>query len=339
MKFSTEQSVISLLAATAISVTIIVACGHINKKAASPLSAGKSFDPSQTTTFRAPGILTVASSTVEVPIGALPEGTLLKASNADDPAGFSVVGDIGGSKASSALLVSATAPNGSAVSEAASVFTVSLFVPQSTGLTALATRIQRVQDNLCVIQKGNDDVLRLWRRGAMAVDPTLGDRFNFKSKWFGVFQLFYCGAMPVAGTVEVSSDGTTVTPSVAGRPIASCRYTESSGYKQCQSFVGLAFGDNQLLNGYSSKCADASGIFGIDVCSDTAAMGTCVSATATTKELAVVYSAPATAPDTNALDAAKSSYKSACLQIAGNAWKEVGEYSATPFASQTSEGN
>jgi len=339
MKISKNQTAITLLTATAVAVTTLVACGQITKKSVSQSSAGSSSDPSQTTSFQSPGTLTIGSSTVDVPIGALPEGTLLKASNADDLAEYGLFDEVGGSKASSALSVSATATDGSATSETASALTVALFIPQDAELTALASRIQRVQDNLCALQKGKDGVLRLWRRSAMTVDAKLGGRFNFKSKWLGVFQFFYCGAMPIAGTVEVSNDGKTVTPSVAGRPIASCRYTESSGYTQCQSFVGLAFGDNQLLNGYRGKCAEASGTFGIGGCSDTGAMGTCVSGTATAKELAVIYSAPATVTDSIALAAAKSSYKSACLQVPGNTWKEVGEYSATSFANQTAAAN
>ena len=339
MKISKIQTAITLLTATAVGITTLVACGQITKKSVSQSGAGSNSDPSQTTTYLTPGTLAVGTSRVDVPIGALPEGTLLKASNADDLAEFGLYDEVGGSKASSALLVSATATDGSATSEMASALTVALFIPQDAALTALASRIQRVQDNLCAMQKGKDGVLRLWRRSAMTVDAKLGSRFNFKSKWLGVFQFFYCGAMPIAGTVEVNSDGKTVTPSVAGRPIASCRYTESSGYSQCQAFVGLAFGDNQLLNGYRGKCAEASGTFGIDGCSDTGAMGTCVSGAATTKELAATHSGPALETDPIALAAAKSSYKSACLQISGNTWKEVGEYTATPLANQTAAAN
>ena len=333
---NTKNSKSILIASLSIigAVGAAVACGSMTKKDSGVSAASNSGDGSETSTYTAPGVLTLGTTAVEYPANALPEGTKLKTGTADDPAEFAVVGDVGGGAASSSVSVVATGADGSDVGETSSPLTIAIHVPETTALTALATTVPKVYDNLCAVGKGRNGTLRVWRRSAMTTDTKLQGRFKFKTKWLGVYQMQFCGAMPLKDIASANTDGNDASAYVSGSPIASCKVTQADGYSSCEVFTGIDFGDNRLLDTYKSKCSEKSGTFSTAICADTAALGSCVSNKGKTQERASIYSAPTPAPADAALTAAKTVMKNACLDVTTNTWAEPGTLTATAMADQ-----
>jgi len=321
---------LSMLAA----VGVAAACGSMSKKGGGVSAASASGDGSETSSYTAPGVLTLGTTAVEYPAGALGEGTKLKTSTADDPTEFGIVGDIGGSSASAAVSVVATGTDGSDVGETSSPLTLAIYVPETAELTSLATSVPKVYDNLCAVGKGRNGSLRVWRRSSMTTDTKIQGRFKFKTKWLGVYKMYFCGAMPLANVAVANDAGTDSSAYVDGAPIASCKVTQTDGYSTCEVYSGVAFGDNRLLDSYKAKCSEKSGTFSTAICSDSGSLGSCANNKGKTLERATIYAAPTPAPADSVVAAAKTVFKNACLEVAGNTWNEAGALTATPMADQ-----
>ncbi|MBM4251534.1 MAG: hypothetical protein FJ146_06150 [Deltaproteobacteria bacterium] len=315
-------------------VSIAAACGSMSKKDGGVSAASNSGDGSETSSYTAPGVLTLGSTEVAYAAGALAEGTKLKTATADDPSEFGIVGDIGGSSASASVSVLATGADGTDVGETNSPLTLAIHVPETLDLTALATNVPKVYDNLCAVAKARNGTLRVWRRSSMTMDTKIVGRFKFKTKWLGVYKMYFCGAMPIANAALANDAGTDSSAYVDGAPIASCKVTQADGYSACEVYTGIAFGDNRLLDSYKAKCGEKSGTFSTAACSDSGTLGSCVNAKGKTMERATIYAAPTPAPADSVVAAAKTVFKNACLEVPTNIWNEAGALAATPMGEQ-----
>ena len=141
-------------------------------------------------------------SSVAIAAGTVAAGTQVTVQKAAAPAEFAAAG----STASSPVQVSATNADGTPASQVATPMTVNLAVSSSPSLTLAAAA---VADNLCVLLKvSSNGSLYVWRRSALTYDAN-SHLAKISTRFFGTFQVVYCGSDTLAGFADASLQGAT----------------------------------------------------------------------------------------------------------------------------------
>ena len=290
---------------------------------ATPQSTSKAVS-SQAETFTSPQTLAldVGGATVDVPAGAFPDGTKLAVTVGTQPAEFAAV--TGATGASVVLDVAATDAAGAVVPKA----TVPLTLALDVGEPAALTDVEKTAENLCVFGRGADSVFRVWRN---AVITATANSVSYKAIWLGIYELYYCGTMPVPGALEVNEAGddaakVKATETAAGGGLSSsCNLTSLAAI--CEDFVGklvVGIASNQ------SSCETSKGTYAGTACPTANSVGVCVSNYGTQAEVGLTYYSSG---GPTKYDAATQ--KTACEAKSESTWFEAGKYVPTSVEKQT----
>lgn len=94
--------------------------------------------------------------------------------------------------------------SGSELSEAKLALTMVLDVQDTAKLLGVDAK----PEDLCVFAVNHEGQGLVWRRAAFKELDATGKKVTILTKWLGVYQLFYCGASPLEGLVDVDAGGT-----------------------------------------------------------------------------------------------------------------------------------
>lgn len=147
---------------------------------------------------------------VSLPDGSLAEGAELSLDRVDAPQEFSDAvsesADAGVRTASPVISVSAS-KDGTSVSPEAPM---TLSIPYS-GLSLKLTGINQTSENLCVILKNQNNKLFIFRNKLLSID-TSARKVSFRSHYFGLYQLLYCGDTALSHFSDAGEEGASAAP-------------------------------------------------------------------------------------------------------------------------------
>ena len=151
---------------------------------------------------------------VSVPDGALSSGTELSLDRVEQPSEFAGVASDSGdgdgtfATASSAVNITGT-KDGSDVSPSSPM---TLSIPYSgTNLTLNLAGVSKSSTNLCVILKTKADKLFVFRNKLLSIDTT-AKKVKFKSLFFGIYQVIFCGTQELTNFEDAGEEGVAAPP-------------------------------------------------------------------------------------------------------------------------------
>ena len=130
--------------------------------------------------------LAITGAQLDMPAGDMVAGAKISLATTTVPAEISAVADA--SPASIAIQIAGSLADGTAVAQLPAPFSVSLDISPTAALTA----VEKTNANLCVVAKGIDNTLKVWRFASLAVDEAT-KKVVFHSIWLGAFRALYCG--------------------------------------------------------------------------------------------------------------------------------------------------
>ncbi len=302
-----------LVAASILSVSMLNACGPASDSGSTDAKATPPPATTPTTVvgaqdFSKPFTLTVTGATVTVPAGAMAEGSTIAAAPATAPAEFATAAEV--SVASGALSVTATDKAGAATPQA--LLPLTLAIDLTVAALALGA-VEKIPTNLCVFAKSTAGELLVWRNAALAVDAT-GKSGTLASKWFGTFQLYYCGTVAVPGSLEVVKAGNVAEAAKAALPEVPKTPSAATGLVSagtcniptvgiCQNYWGKKFATAEVIGSFVASCEQLGSTLKQEPCASEGAIGACVYYKGTDLETISTYYSTAAAP-ANAEDVA-----------------------------------
>ncbi len=168
-----------------------------------------------------------SGTSVNIPQGALPEGSQLTLDRVSSPTNFSGLTDSSGqslSSASSAVSLSAKDSSGNSINKLSAPMT--LQIPY-TGGSGLVTIEQKVE-NLCLFMESPLGSF-IWRKSDLTVDTT-ASKVTMSTIYLGTYQLFYCGSKDNFTTekLEEAADQSDVVSNVLSLSVDLAKYKHNA---------------------------------------------------------------------------------------------------------------
>lgn len=269
-----------------------------------------------------PFTIAIAGAAVDVPEGVFETGTKLSVKSADAPAEFAANADA--SAASKPVQLAATDANGAAISEAKAPFTLAIDLA-AAGLAP----VEKTLENLCVLNKGVDNVIRVWRAASLA--SATAAQVKILTKWMGVYMALYCGKDTFADAAAVNKEGTSAaktTPGAAGTAYSCSASSDPQTGGYCSQYTGKAYKEGK--DKAKTDCEAEQKTFSESGCSTDKVFGVCSTYHGTNLEVALFYYEGSSAAQVGA-----AQMKTNCESDATAKWFDGSTYVATAEADQT----
>lgn len=271
-----------------------------------------------------PFTVAITGVSVDVPEGVFEAGSKLSVKTADAPGEFTANADV--SAASKPVQLAATDASGAAITEVKAPFTLALDLT-TAGLAA----VDKTAENLCVLNKGADNVIRIWR--AAYFKEATATQVKVLTKWMGIYMALYCGQESFPDASSVNKEGTSATSGSTGTASAgySCQYTATNG-GLCIQYSGKANAAVGAKDAVKKTCDDQQNAFSDKGCATDKVLGVCSYNHGTVAEGASFYYEGSTQAQTGAAVLKQSCEGSSTTQA--NKWFDGATYVATPDTDQ-----